>query len=341
MHRELEDAIREMDLDTDAEPLRKAAEFSDEVREELSDHLEHALGSEDDGIGVVLAGSLARGEATAASDLDYFLIVHRLPMDVRRTRNALNAIDVARQRLPHGLTAPGATGIFGRVFSAVDLVEHIGLQDDSNLNQTRRMLLLQESAPVYAPELHQALLKAIVERYLADYARPKAGVPRFILNDVLRYWRTLSVDYQAKRWESCESGGWGLRYLKLRMSRKVGLAGTLASLFLCKEATPDYFVDQFSMPALARLAQLRKHVSTAELEHLKTVFRIYAKFIEALWDREFRDEAKAVQSRVASSEYPERFRAMKRESMDLHDALQALFFESEALREHSQRLLAF
>jgi len=70
------------------------------------------------------------------------------------------------------------------------------------------------------------VLRVLLKRYLVDdfgYAMPPkaaARVPRFLLNDLVRYWRTMAVDFAAKRRER-EGAGWGLRNFKLRMSRKL------------------------------------------------------------------------------------------------------------------------
>ncbi|MDQ4143132.1 MAG: hypothetical protein M3198_05180 [Actinomycetota bacterium] len=182
---------------------------------------------------VVVLGSFARLEASLESDFDYLIMVHGLPSDVRAGRRLLEAIDdFIRSIRTRG---PGRTGLFGHITAAADLTERIGLEQDTNLSQSRRLLLLEESRSVYQPELHDRLLRAVLERYLADYGgKPKAGAPRFLLNDVQRYWYTLAVDYQAKRWEDASSG-WGLRYLKLLNSRKVAYAGTLVSLLRCDD----------------------------------------------------------------------------------------------------------
>src|SRR5207247_550348 len=103
-------------------------------------------------------------------------------------------------------------------------------------------------------------LTRLVDRYLLDYqTKPKPGVPRFLVNDVVRYWRTIAVDYQAKKWDELDEN-WGLRYLKLIVSRKLTFAGTLVSLFIPaithKNVDREMLVRQFGMPPLARLAQV-------------------------------------------------------------------------------------
>jgi hypothetical protein len=204
---------------------------------------------------------------------------------------------------------------------------------------THRILVLGESVSLYQPERHEVLIRRILERYLIDYPKPKRGVPRFLLNDVLRYWRTLAVDYQAKRWEEVQSTR-GLRYLKLLISRKLAFAGFLIPLLLCEKADVDYFVEQLAMPPMARVAQLHD-ISSGFHAPLRTLFEVAEEFAAMLANKEFREEAKTVIAPSEKETWPMRFREIRRRADDLQDALEAIFFESDLLGRKSKRYLSF
>jgi hypothetical protein len=68
---------------------------------------------------------------------------------------------------------------------------------------TRRLLLLLESDSISASESKQVydrVISGILYRYVEEDAsfvsghEKKSRIPRFLLNDVVRFWRTMAVD---------------------------------------------------------------------------------------------------------------------------------------------------
>src|SRR5262249_6487557 len=170
---------------------------------------------------IVVFGSLARKEWTSKSDVDWTMLI-----DGQADPQHLEvAHDIADRLKRARFAEPGTTGIFGNMTFSHDLVQKIGGREDTNENTTRRVLLLQESAAFGKPDAHERTLRLILSRYLNDdwgfkYSRLPMKVPRFLLNDIVRYWRTLTVDFVEKQ-RGHAGHGWGLRNAKLRMSRKL------------------------------------------------------------------------------------------------------------------------
>lgn len=341
MHEHLATAARHLGIGLPR--LERAAADTERIVEEARSYLTNRCQEVESGsdaqIDVVVFGSLARGEASPRSDFDFLVIVHELCEHPETTRNQLRVIE--EYLAEANLAKPGASGMFGKVVSAADVTERIGLEADTNLSHSRRTLLVTESRSVLRPELHTRFLKAILGRYLLDYAtRPKHGPPRFLINDVTRYWRTIAVDYQAKRWEDHAATGWGMRYLKLILSRKLAYAGALVPLLLCQEATVEALHDGFAPPPLARLAALALHDDFEGAADLAEVLTIADWFVGCLADRDFRERAKAIESRGELDQDAQMRHALDR-ARALQTHLENIFFGSAALAGASRRYLSF
>jgi predicted nucleotidyltransferase len=158
---------------------------------------ESKIDSED--ISIVVFGSLARREWTSGSDLDWTMLIDG-EADHEHAHTAHKFSELLEKA---EFRSPGATRTFGTLTFSHNVIHQIGGLDDTNRNTTQRLLLLLESIPGNRREAYDRVIRAVLRRYLQnDFREFRLKVPRFLLNDVHRYWRTLCVDYANKCWTS-------------------------------------------------------------------------------------------------------------------------------------------
>jgi hypothetical protein len=192
---------------------------------------------------LVLFGSFARREMLDGSDYDWALLID----GVVDNEHAVLARTIGAAISDAKLNSPGSSGTFGNMVFSHDLVHRIGGGADSNANLTRRMLMLLESRPLSlsvadsSDQVWENVLGNILERYFEEDVHFSPGgerrVPRFLLNDLTRYWRTIGVDYAAKHREQ-DGKKWAVRNAKLRFSRKLLYASGLAFCLSCQLDPP-------------------------------------------------------------------------------------------------------
>jgi hypothetical protein len=197
------------------------------VRSELHSRLTVTLpASEQSKICIYATGSLARLEANKFSDLDAFFYVTGGPKDrldpVHEITTFYNVIETAKVTDFPDFSGGGEYLHFQRLD---DVICNIGSREDDYINGlTSRMLLMLESTHLFNELQFNNARHQIIERYFVDFHDHSADFrPIFILNDVLRFWRTLCLNYEHKReWRDPdlnERSKGHLKNLKLRFSR--------------------------------------------------------------------------------------------------------------------------
>jgi len=261
----------ERDLGADWRSLKTAAEETQTVLFEL-DQLVSGKASADSS--VVVTGSLGRKEYTKGSDLDWILLVDGAG-DARDQQTFLEidrAIDAAER-----FKKPGREGTFGKLAFSQPMIHHIGGEEDSNSNTTRRILLLLEAVSIGESRAFERVRKGILLRYLQedrglfqrDHSNRIRWVPLFLLNDLARYWRTMTVDFAYKQFDRGNKG-YALRSVKLGISRKLMFASGLLACFWCD---PEISGIPAPQPRVQNLiASLNEFLSWTPLERLALFF---------------------------------------------------------------------
>ncbi len=300
--------------------LTAAREQTDAGVADLAERLA-GLGADGDSA-VALFGSWGRGEVTDQSDYDWAVLV-----DGAEREGVSPAPAEVEAALGAGVAGPGAQGIFGATVFCDHLVERIGLDADDNRNLTRRMLLLLESVAVLGPEVRDRCRDRVLAGYLDD-AISDYRPPRFFLNDLIRYWRTICVDFVGKQREG-EDRKWALRNLKLGTSRKILFAGGLLPILLChryRAADMEAFLrDALDRPSVDRIAAAFLELGAADAG--VRAIGAYDRFLAMIADPAVRDEL-ALVTRATAASSPT-FEEGRRLGREVEQGLQSLLFGTQ------------
>lgn len=200
---------------------------------------------------VFAAGSLGRLDSGNNSDLDVF--VTAMGEKVSRLQEILYFSSIVKVNNDLNFPPLSNDGEFLKIFHIPDNQEKIGSAvDDSENWFTTRMLLLLESNYLSNEEAYHRHKKAILEFYFRD-SDGKDFKPVFLLNDILRYWRTLCLNYEQKA-RASNAKSWKKKNFNLKFSRLLSVFGTILPLILMKNVTADGIEQLSSKVPMDRLA---------------------------------------------------------------------------------------
>ncbi len=283
---------------------------------------------------VVLMGSWGRHELTGGSDDDYVVLVRGVEQapGAPPPQPSVEAVAACFERPPSG------KGPFAGVVHSADLLR-VGLEDDTNANLTRRMLLVLESVAACNPQVLAGVRRDVIHDYLSDALKDRRP-PRFLLNDLVRYWRTIGVDFVAKDRER-GGRGWGLRNAKLRTSRKLLFASGLLPVLRCHEHAAHeiaaFLEAQFALPPADRVADAFLHYDASA--EGAAALAAYDAFLALIDDPATRAELHAIDSRSAADASPS-FAEVARLGATIEQSLLALLFGPQLART-TQRFTIF
>jgi hypothetical protein len=199
---------------------------------------------------IYAAGSYGRLEASKYSDIDLFFVL-------AKPRAYFDEIRVPEIRLLSEIVEIGYNmsfpkfsndGHFLKLLFLDDILDNLGSPaDDYHNHFTARMLLLLESKPIYGPDIYNRLLKETVESYFRDYPHhPTDFRPTFLTNDILRFWKTLCLNYEHKRnqIEGRDKTKHKVKNFKLGFSRLMTCFATVAMLSTYRETISPRNVTQ-------------------------------------------------------------------------------------------------
>jgi hypothetical protein len=203
----------------------------------------------DPGLTVFVAGSMGRGEMGLRSDLDLFLVATKR-FDAAEQARLIKSLDDFNSSLGY---PPFSNRRFVKVYDLGDLLRMMGSPHDDEENCfTARMLLLLESQPLVNDGTYEDIRNQILAQYFRDERGKASYRPLFLLNDILRYWRTLCLNYEDLRHDPDRP--WWKKNINLKFSRMLTVFATVSSLTVDDVPTKDAFLPVCNLPPLRRLA---------------------------------------------------------------------------------------
>lgn len=204
-------------------------------------------------VAVFCAGSLARLEAGEKSDLDLFVTADDNATLHSRLYEYTLFAHLIRLNEQMGFPPFSNDGEYLKIHFLEDLKNRTGSRrDDSENLFTVRLLLMLESKPLIHEERYCKHRTSILEHYYRDEKGKRSFRPLFFLNDLLRYWRTLCLNYEEKRHDPARP--WRKKNINLKFSRMMTVFATVLPLVSLPISSAQEFEKYCDLSPLERLA---------------------------------------------------------------------------------------
>ena len=262
---------------------------------------------------VLVCGSYARREASEHSDIDFFIISkdtngEHLPIEDVRSE--------IRKIVPN---EPSRDGAFGVRVSREEILGNIGGDDDNNQNITRRILFLLEGEWLFNGEEFKCFRREILEKYIRKNMTDHQ-LALFLLNDVIRYYRTVAVDYEFKISDNENSKPWAIRNIKLVFSRKLLYASGLFSIAMTTDRSRDKKIE--ILESLFELPVMERMIAICGNAKMEPILASYNHFLSVLEDS---DDRRHLETLEKSNRGDLRFRHIKNEGRHFTRELSKVF----------------
>ncbi len=245
-------------------PLSTRAEMSSKKLSQIRDQFEQNRSIfEHRVITVFCAGSIGRKDSGKQSDLDMFIIADEKVNQLDTYHFFANLIHINSEL---GYKDFSNDGEFLKVYQLEDLTTLTGTREEDSQNVfTARMLLLLESVPTCNDLLYNKFLQRVISHYCRDEkGHDSSFMPLFLLNDILRYWRTLCLNYEKIRHDPNKP--WRKKNVNLKFSRMLTVYGTVLPLIAGSDHSPQEIITLCKLSPLERLARGLDMLGAPELE---------------------------------------------------------------------------
>lgn len=259
--------------------------LSQQRLDDLRDHVKNILVLKDlSDLCIYVTGSYGRLEASNYSDLDLFFIHKGAQATNPLLKKHSILLNAKLIELASSLGFPEFSndGEYLTVHYLDDIRDKLGSQEDDFRNYfTARILLLLESHPIFNDDLYKYVIEQTIDNYYRDYHDHEASFrPIFLINDILRFWKTLCLNYEHKRnrppTDEHRRNKNHLKNLKLKFSRMLTcFSAVILLVHNCSIITPSELALIISKSPLERLdyaASLIKKDSMSIVDQLKSSY---------------------------------------------------------------------
>lgn len=212
---------------------------------------------------IYTTGSYGREEAGNESDIDLFFINSDSEQKFKKIDKIL--IDADLIGIIRELKFPefSGDGEYLEVHNIKDIYKELGSRNDDYLNFfTARMLLILESKCLYNEKVYDKLIDEILHKYYIDFDKNESFHPMFLVNDIIRFWRTLCLNYEYSRsrneLDQKQKVKAHIKNYKLKFSRKLTCYSLMLNIL-------------FSKSENLTLIELKAYVKLSPLDRLKKI----------------------------------------------------------------------
>lgn len=250
----------------------KRKTYSNDRIQELKARMESVFSNPN--ISIFVMGSLARREAGKKSDLDLFVVSKKPVSKLDQIDIFSNLIEINADL---GFPPFSNDGQFLVVHQLEEMKMSTGSPEDDYHNLfTARMLMILESEVLYNPKLHEEILSEIISHYLRDRKMHEDFKPLFLLNDLLRFWRTLCLNYEVIRHD--QDRPWRKKNINLKYSRMITVFSTVSSIISQKKLNEEDIYKLCANTPFERLAIALSYLQedyTSEFDELLGHYKIF------------------------------------------------------------------
>lgn len=236
----------------------------------------HRIGKE--GVSLFCAGSIGRGDCGRLSDIDLYGIDSGTKPNSHKRRDKKLETYLKKYCSQRKFDEPSTP--YTKIYYIGEMLEKAGSPKDDNENLfTVRMLLLLESRPIQNESAFRKYLEQIVSLYFREKSTHENFMPLFLLNDILRWWRTVCLNYETRRNDITQP--WRKKNINLKFSRMLTVYATVLTLITNDQITSREFVELCLRPPLERLAIGFAAINDKEMISVfSSLLNTYERFIQ-------------------------------------------------------------